>query len=198
MKASVVRGFGQGFELADIDIAMPIGCEVLVDVRASGLCHSDESASTRPLGGEPPMVLGYEVAGIVAAIGPDVTEVKVGDHVVGCLVRNCGSCKRCAAGKPTLCLNPGFTERGSEQPLRLTESGTPVAQGLGVGGFAQQVLLHEHQIAVIPDELPWPQAALLGCGVITGAGAVLNTANVQPSDVVVVIGGSASTPSTAL
>ncbi|MDF2989892.1 MAG: putative zinc-containing alcohol dehydrogenase [Microbacterium sp.] len=188
MKASIVREFGKGFELADVDIAAPIGREVLVEVRASGLCHSDELAATHPLGYEPPMVLGHEVAGVVTAVGPDVTQVAVGDHVVGCLVQYCGTCRRCLEGKPTLCVNPAFTERRADEAPRLSENGTPVAQGMALGGFAQQILVHEHQLAVVPDEIPWPQAALLGCGVVTGAGAVLNSANVQASDTVVIIG----------
>ena len=188
MKASIVREFGGGFELADVDIATPVGREVLVEVRASGLCHSDELAATHPLGYEPPMVFGHEVAGVVTAVGPDVTQVSIGDHVVGCLVQYCGTCRRCIEGEQTLCLNPAYTERTAEQPPRLSENGAPVAQGMGLGGFAQQILVHEHQLAVVPDEIPWPQAALLGCGVVTGAGAVLNTANVQASDAVVVIG----------
>lgn len=188
MRASIVRGYGQPFEIADIDIATAIGREVLVDVRASGLCHSDELAATHPLGYEPPMVLGHEVAGVVIGIGPDVSEVKIGDHVVGCLVQYCGTCKRCLAGKVTLCSNPSYTERSADQPPRLSENGQPVAQGMALGGFAQQILVHENQVAVVPNEIPWPQAALLGCGVVTGAGAVLNTANVQPSDAVVIIG----------
>lgn len=188
MKVSIVREFGGGFELADVDIATPVGREVLVEVRASGLCHSDELAATHPLGYEPPMVFGHEVAGVVTAVGPDVTQVSIGDHVVGCLVQYCGTCRRCIEGEQTLCLNPAYTERTAEQPPRLSENGAPVAQGMGLGGFAQQILVHEHQLAVVPDEIPWPQAALLGCGVVTGAGAVLNTANVQASDAVVIIG----------
>lgn len=188
MKASIVREFGGGFELADVDIAPPLGREVLVDVRASGLCHSDELAATHPLGYEPPMVFGHEVAGVVTAVGPDVTQVSIGDHVVGCLVQYCGTCRRCIEGQQTLCANPSYTERTTDQTPRLSENGIPVAQGMGLGGFAQQVLVHEHQLAVVPDEVPWPQAALLGCGVVTGAGAVLNTANVQASDAVVIIG----------
>ncbi|MFV0406398.1 MAG: zinc-binding dehydrogenase [Propioniciclava sp.] len=188
MKASIVRGFGQGFEMAEVDIAEPLGREVVVDVKASGLCHSDELAATHPLGYEPPMVLGHEVAGVVAAIGPDVSQVAIGDHVVGCLVQYCGACRNCIEGSPVLCTNPEATVRGADQPPRLSENGVAVAQGMGLGGFAQQVLIHENQLAVVPDQMPWPQAALLGCGVVTGAGAVLNTANVQAGQTIVLIG----------
>ncbi|MBC9955003.1 zinc-binding dehydrogenase [Leucobacter sp. cx-42] len=188
MKASVVRELGKGFELADVDIASPVGREVLIEVKASGLCHSDELAANHDLGYAPPMVLGHEVAGVVTEIGPDVTQFKVGDHVVGCLVQFCGVCVRCREGKTSLCLNPDATTRREGEAPRLTENGKPVAQGMALGGFAQQALIHENQLADVPKEMPWAQAALLGCGVVTGAGAVLNTANVQPSDAVVVIG----------
>ncbi|MFF8816390.1 zinc-binding dehydrogenase [Leucobacter sp. NPDC015123] len=188
MKASLVREFGKGFELADVQIAAPIGREVLVEVKASGLCHSDELAANHDLGYAPPMLLGHEVAGVVSEIGPDVTQFKVGDHVVACLVQYCGACVKCLAGEVSLCRNPDATVRGEGEAPRLTENGSPVAQGMALGGFAQQALIHENQLAGVPDEMPWAQAALLGCGVVTGAGAVLNTANVQPSDAVVVIG----------
>jgi S-(hydroxymethyl)glutathione dehydrogenase/alcohol dehydrogenase len=188
MKASIVREFGGGFHLEDVDIAEPIGREVLVEVRASGLCHSDELAANHDLGYAPPVVFGHELAGVVAAVGPDVTQIAVGDHVVGCLVQYCGVCARCLDGRTSLCLNPSATERPAGQPPRLSAGGAAVAQGMGLGGFAQQALIHEHQLAVVPQEVPWAQAALLGCGVVTGAGAVLNVADVQPSDAVVIIG----------
>ena len=188
MKASLVRELGTGFELAEIEIADPIGREVLVEVKASGLCHSDELAANHDLGYQPPMLLGHEVAGVVTAVGPDVTQFVLGDHVVGCLVQYCGACGKCIEGRTGLCENPAATLRGADEAPRLSENGAAVAQGMGLGGFAQQVLVHENQLAGVPEEMPWPQAALLGCGVVTGAGAVLNTANVQPSDAVVVIG----------
>lgn len=188
MKASVVRQLGAGFEIAEVEIAQPIGREVLVEVKASGLCHSDELAANHDLGYTPPMVLGHEVAGVVVGLGPDATQFAVGDHVVACLVQYCGVCAQCIAGNPTLCANPNATLRGSDEAPRLSENGAPVAQGMGLGGFAQQVLVHENQLASVPQEMPWPQAALLGCGVVTGAGSVLNTANVQPSQSVVIVG----------
>ncbi|MBU4215789.1 MAG: zinc-binding dehydrogenase [Actinobacteria bacterium] len=189
MKASIVRSLGAGFELAEhVDIAAPIGKEVLVEVKASGLCHTDDLAAKYPLGWEPPAVFGHEVAGVVTAVGPDVVDLVVGDHVVGCLVQYCGTCSQCQAGNQVLCAHPEATLRADGQPPRLSENGVAIGQGMGLGGFAQQALIHEHQLAKVPDQIGWPQAALLGCGVVTGAGAVLNTADVQPSDAVVVIG----------
>ena len=186
--ASVVRELGSGFQKTQLEIAEPQGREVLVEVRASGLCHSDEIAAKHDLGYTPPMVLGHEVAGVVTAIGPDVTQFAVGDHVVGCLVQYCGACKRCLEGRLHLCTNPGATVRDEASSPRLTEKGAPVEQGMALGGFASKALIHENQLAPIPEEMPFAPACLLGCGVVTGAGAVLNTANVQAGQSVVVIG----------
>ncbi|MEW1864125.1 zinc-binding dehydrogenase [Streptomyces sp. NPDC088194] len=187
MKASVTKGLGQGFVVEEVELAAPIGYEVRVQVRASGLCHSDLSVATF-IGGEFPVVLGHEVAGVVTATGPDVTQVKTGDHVVGSLIQYCGSCVNCLSGRTHICLHPEYTLRAPEEAPRLSWNGAPVAQGMGLGGFAQETLVHENQLAVIPDEMPWAPAALIGCGVLTGAGAVLNSANVQHGETVVVMG----------
>ncbi|MFD4794364.1 zinc-binding dehydrogenase [Streptomyces anulatus] len=187
MKASVTKGLGQGFVVEDIDLADPVGHEVRVQVQASGLCHSDLSVATF-IGGEFPVVLGHEVAGVVTETGPQVTQVKVGDHVVGSLIQYCGSCVNCLSGRTHICLRPEATLRTPDEPSRLSWNGAPVAQGMGLGGFAQEALVHENQLAVIPEEMPWAPAALIGCGVLTGAGAVLNSADVRQGDTVVVIG----------
>ncbi|MFE9857021.1 zinc-binding dehydrogenase [Streptomyces sp. NPDC005780] len=187
MKASVTKALGQGFVVEDIDIADPVGQEVRVQVQASGLCHSDLSVATF-LGGEFPVVLGHEVAGVVTETGPQVTQVKVGDHVVGSLIQYCGSCVNCLSGRTHICLRPDATLRSPGQAPRLSWNGTPVAQGMGLGGFAQETLIHENQLAVVPQDMPWAPAALIGCGVLTGAGAVLNSADVRQGDTVVVLG----------
>jgi S-(hydroxymethyl)glutathione dehydrogenase/alcohol dehydrogenase len=188
MKATLVREIGAGFVSADIDIAAPIGREVLVDVKASGLCHTDLTMSKYDLGNALPGVFGHELAGVVTQVGPAVTEIAVGDHVVGCLVQYCGACERCLSGKVFQCLHPEVTLRAEGDDPRLSENGAPVGQAFGLGGFAQQALVHENQLVKVPDEVPFAQAALLGCGVVTGAGSVLNTADVQAGDSIVVIG----------
>jgi len=188
MKASIVREFGGGFSTAEIDIADPIGREVLVQVKASGLCHTDLTLSKYDIGYPVPAVHGHEVAGVVTAVGPGVTQFAIGDHVVGCLVQYCGACERCLAGRTYQCLHPESTLRTADEPARLTEHGTPIGQTFGLGGFAEQALVHENQLVAVPEEIPFPQAALLGCGVVTGAGAVINTAGVQAGDAIVVIG----------
>ncbi|MEV6164583.1 zinc-binding dehydrogenase [Streptomyces sp. NPDC052052] len=187
MKASVTKGLGQGFVVEDVELAAPAGHEVRVEVKASGLCHSDLSVATF-IGGEFPVVLGHEMAGVVIEVGAAVTQVKPGDHVVGSLIQYCGACVNCLAGRTHICLRPEATLRAPGQPPRITWNGAPVAQGMGLGGFAQETLVHENQLAVVPDDMPWAQAALIGCGVLTGAGAVLNSARVEQGESVVVIG----------
>jgi S-(hydroxymethyl)glutathione dehydrogenase / alcohol dehydrogenase len=187
MKALVVNALGQGFDLEDVQIATPIGREALINVQASGLCHTDLLFATHEIV-PTPVVLGHEVAGIVAAVGPDVTELHVGDHVVGSLAQSCGACARCLSGRSFQCKYPESTLRRPTDPPRLSRNGIALFQGYGLGGFAERALIHENQLAVVPKELPFPQAALLGCGVVTGAGSVLNTANVSAGDTVVIFG----------
>ena len=187
MKALVVNGLGRSFDLEDVDVASPIGREVLIEVQASGLCHTDllfAANNITPF----PAVFGHEVSGVVAQIGPDVTQFRVGDHVVGSLIQSCGSCARCQSGRSFQCLHPEATLRRPGDAPRLSCRGAPVFQGMGLGGFAERALVHENQLALVPKDMPFAQAALLGCGVVTGAGAVLNTASVQPGDTVIIFG----------
>ena len=187
MKALVVNALGQGFDFEDVQIATPIGREALVNVQASGLCHTDLLFATHDIV-VTPAVLGHEVAGIVAAVGPDVTKLHVGDHVVGSLAQSCGACARCLSGRSFQCKYPESTLRRPADPPRLSRNGIGLFQGYGLGGFAERALIHENQLAVVPKEIPFPQAALLGCGVVTGAGSVLNTANVSAGETVVIFG----------
>jgi len=187
VKALVVNALGGGFDLDDVQIAAPTGREVLVDVKASGLCHTDLLFATHdivPI----PAVLGHELAGVVAEVGPEVALLRVGDHVVGSLTQSCGMCARCLSGRPFQCRHPESTLRRPTDAPRLTRNGIGLFQGLGLGGFAERALIHENQLARVSKEVPFAQAALLGCGVVTGAGAVLNTANVSAGDTVVIIG----------
>ena len=187
MKALVLNAIGRGFDFEDVDIAAPIGREVLVDVRASGLCHTDLLFATNPIF-PTPAVFGHEISGRVAEIGPDVAQLRVGDHVVGSLAQSCGSCPRCQSGRSFQCQHPEATLRRPTDASRLSRKGQALYQGLGLGGFAERALIHENQLALVPKEMPFAQAALLGCGVVTGAGAVLNTASVVAGDTVVIFG----------
>src|SRR5579859_5560763 len=187
MKALVLNTLGRGFDFEEIDVAAPMGREVLVNVQASGLCHTDLLFATHDIV-PTPAVLGHEVAGIVAAVGPDVAQLRVRDHVVGSLAQSCGACIRCLSGRSFQCKHPELTLRRPSDAPRLSRNGTGLFQGFGLGGFAERALIHENQLAVVPRELPFAQAALLGCGVVTGAGSVLNTANVSAGDAVVIFG----------
>jgi len=187
MKALVLNALGRGFDFEDVEIASPVGREVLVEVQASGLCHTDLLFATHDIV-PTPSVLGHEVAGIVAAIGLDVTQFRAGDHVVGSLAQSCGACARCLSGRSFQCQHPESTLRRPSDAPRLRRNGAGLFQGFGLGGFAEQALIHENQLAVVPKKIPFAQAALLGCGVVTGAGSVLNTANVSAGDSVVIFG----------
>lgn len=188
MKALVVNSIGSEFDFEeDVDVAIPIGREVLVDVQASGLCHTDLLFASHDIAPFP-VVLGHEVSGIVAEVGPDVTQFRVGDHVVASLVQSCGSCSRCQSGRSFQCQHPESTLRRPTDPPRLSRHGVGLFQNMGLGGFAERALIHESQLVRVPVELPFAQAALLGCGVVTGAGAVLNTAEVRAGETVVVVG----------
>jgi S-(hydroxymethyl)glutathione dehydrogenase/alcohol dehydrogenase len=187
MKALVLNAIGRNFELEDVEIASPKGREVLVHVQASGLCHTDLLFANHEIA-PTPSVLGHEVAGIVAATGPDVTQIHVGDHVVGSLAQTCGGCARCFSGRSFQCQNPKSTLRRTDDPPRLSRGGVGLFQGYGLGGLAEQALIHENQLAVVPKDMPFAPAALLGCGVATGVGSVLNTANVSAGETVVIFG----------
>ncbi len=140
MKALVVNALGQGFDLEDVQIATPIGREVLINVQASGLCHTDLLFATHDIV-PTPAVLGHEVAGIVAEVGPDVTGLHVGDHVVGSLAQSCGACARCLSGRSFQCKYPESTLRRPADPPRLSRNGIALFQCYGLGGFAERALI---------------------------------------------------------
>ena len=146
MKALVLNAVGRGFDFEDVDIAAPIGREVLIDVRASGLCHTDLLFATHDFV-PTPAVLGHEVAGVVAAVGPDVAQLRVGDHVVGSLAQSCGACARCLSGRPFQCARPESTLRRPTDAPRVSRKGVGLFQGFGLGGFAERALIHENQLA---------------------------------------------------
>jgi S-(hydroxymethyl)glutathione dehydrogenase / alcohol dehydrogenase len=168
----------------------PAPHEVRVAVAACGLCHSDLHYLTGDLVAPLPMVVGHEAAGVVEAVGSAVTRVAPGDRVVTCMSVFCGACPACARSETWLCANRERppTQRSSDDPPRVSVDGRPVAQGLGIGGLADRLLVHEHAVAVLPDALAFDLGALLGCGVLTGAGTVFNAARVREGESVVVIG----------
>ena len=188
LKAAVLNAINGKFDIETIEIDKPIGHEVLVQVKASGLCHSDLHFAENDFGVPLPAVLGHELAGVVVAIGPEVREFSVGDHVVGSLIQNCGHCRSCIGGRTFQCDNPEESLRGPDEGQRLSRDGVPLTPVFGTAAFAEQALVHENQLVRVPKELPFPQACLLGCGVVTGAGGAINTAKVRPGETVAVIG----------
>ena len=189
MKAAVVRGIGERFDIADVAIDEPTGREVLVDVRASGVCHSDiYVAETGGMGFGMPILLGHEIAGVVAAVGPAVTRIKVGDHVVAAALQPCGACPACLQSKLWACVNPGALSREADDAPRIHDESGAIGQLMGLGGFAEQALIHENQLVAIDPAMPFEQASVIGCAVATGGGAVMNVAKVKPGDTVAVFG----------
>lgn len=184
IRAAVCRAFGEPLAIEEVILAPPGPGELRVRLAAVAICHSDILYAEGAWGGHLPAVYGHEAAGRVAALGPGVTGFAPGDPVVVTMIRACGSCHFCATGRPTMCTTPYDRARGT---LRLPD-GTVVEHGLNVAGFAEEVVVHASQVAAVPEGLPPDQAALLACGVITGAGAVLNTARVEAGASVVVIG----------
>jgi S-(hydroxymethyl)glutathione dehydrogenase / alcohol dehydrogenase len=161
--------------------------EVLVRTVAAGLCHSDlhfmQGLYPYPL----PAVLGHESAGVVEVVGEQVTDLAPGDHVISCVSAFCGACRYCLTGRPYLCDKVGLTRRADEPP-RLSRAGERVFPFFDLASFAEMLLVHEHLLVKIRPDMPLDKAALIGCGVTTGVGAVLNTAGVRPGDTVAVIG----------
>lgn len=185
MQAAVCREFGAPLAIEQFDLALPDVGEVVVDLHACAICHSDISLAEGAWGGALPAVYGHEAAGVVSAVGPGVHRLAAGDRVVVTLIRSCGVCFFCSRGQQVLC-DADF--RLDREPALRAADGTTVHQGLGTAAFAEQVLVHASQVAAIPDDVPFQAAALLGCAVITGVGAVFNTARVGPGSSVVVIG----------
>jgi S-(hydroxymethyl)glutathione dehydrogenase/alcohol dehydrogenase len=185
MRAAVCHGFGEPLVVEEIEIATPSHGELGVTLAACAICQSDIHYLDGHWGGALPAVYGHEAAGIVAVVGAGVVGFAVGDHVVVTLIRSCRTCDPCRRDEPFLCETTfPLDERG---PLCALD-GTAIVQGLRTGAFAEQVVVDASQAVVIPSSIPLDRAALLACGVITGFGAVVNTAQVEPGSSVVVIG----------
>ena len=200
MRSAVLRAAGAPRPYADshplgieqVELAPPGEGEVLVGVRAAGLCHSDLSVVNGDRPRPTPMALGHEAAGEVLEVGPGVRDVRVGDHVVLVFVPSCGLCVPCREGRPALC-EPGAVSNTAGTLLsgerRLTDSdGEPLNHHLGCSSFAEFAVVSERSVVRVDDDLPWDQAALFGCAVLTGVGAVVNTARVRLGQSVAVVG----------
>ena len=181
----------QPLKIEELDLALPGSGEILVRIKAAGLCHSDLSVINgdrpRPL----PMALGHEAAGIVEQLGDGVHDLAVGDHVVLVFVPSCGHCNPCAEGRPALC-EPGAAANGAGSLLsgarRITRNGHTIQHHLGCSAFATHAVVSRRSAIRIDRDLPFEHAALFGCAVLTGVGAVVNTAQVRAGTSVAVIG----------
>jgi len=187
MKAAVLREVGKPLQIEDVQINKPGPHEVLIRTVAAGVCHSDLHFVEGSYPTQLPIVLGHESAGVVEQVGSEVRTVKVGDHVITCLSAFCGHCEFCIGGRMSLCVSPD-TKRGKEDEPRITSAKGPILQYLNLSSFAEQMLIHEHACVAIRKDMPLDRAALIGCGVMTGVGAVFHTSNVRPGETVAVIG----------
>ena len=187
MKAAVLREVDRPLEIEEVQIDNPGPHEVLIRTGATGVCHSDlhfiEGKYATPM----PIILGHEASGTVESVGGQVSYVQPGDRVITCLSVFCGHCERCLSGRPVLCSRTDVVRTPSQAP-RLSQSGDLMNQFANISSFAEQMLVHEHAVVKVRDDVPFEQLALIGCGATAGLGAALNTAKVEPGSTVAVIG----------
>ena len=175
-------------ELEEVRIDEPGPGEVLLRTAASGICHSDLHVIEGDLPVPPPCILGHEPAGIVEAVGAGVSGFAPGDHVIGCLTAWCGVCRFCTQGRPYLCPTQFAGRPPGARPRLAGSNGAPINQFANLSSFAERMLCPERSLVKIRDDMPLDRASLIGCGVTTGLGAVLNTVHVPAGASVVVIG----------
>ncbi|MGH6719067.1 MAG: Zn-dependent alcohol dehydrogenase [Alphaproteobacteria bacterium] len=185
MKAAVCHAFKAPLVIEDVVLAPPGPGEVEVKLAACAICHSDIFYMEGAWGGPLPAVYGHEAAGVVVRVGAGVANVAPGDHAVVTLIRSCGACGSCVQGEPVLC--EGTFALDAKGPLSYPD-GRPLKQSLRTGAFAESVVVHASQVVAIAKSVPLDAASLLACGVITGLGAVVNTAKVPPGSTVAVVG----------
>lgn len=185
MKAAVCYEFGQPLVIEDVSLEAPRFGEVKVRTAAAAICHSDVHLIRGEWAGKVPVIAGHETAGVVEEVGEGVTLVQPGDHVVMSLLRSCGRCFYCSHGDTHMCEADYALD---SEPRFRNEQGTPIHHGIRTAGFAEYTVVDQSQLVTIPKEIPLDSASLLACGVITGLGAVVNTAGVEPGRSVAVIG----------
>jgi S-(hydroxymethyl)glutathione dehydrogenase/alcohol dehydrogenase len=187
MKAAILNEYGTALSVQDVDVDDPAPDEVLIRTVASGVCHTDRTLQFGAIEHPLPLLLGHEVAGVVEAVGERVPDLKTGDHVVTCASAFCGRCRWCQRGQLQHCENK-HRARPDGQPPRLSHGDRRVEPLSGIGGFAEQVLVHHSAVVAVPAEMPLDRAALLGCAVMTGLGAVRHAAKVRFGETVAVLG----------
>jgi S-(hydroxymethyl)glutathione dehydrogenase/alcohol dehydrogenase len=188
MKAAVLHQPNQPLTIEEVALEKPRSREVVLRTAFAGLCHSDlhfiEGLYPTPT----PVVLGHESSGIVASVGEDVSYVKPGDHVITCLSVFCGTCPQCVTGHPNLCENTDVKMMPGQARRMTWKRGQHMNQAFNLSSFGEEMLVHENAVVKIDDDIPLDRAALVGCGVMTGVGAVFNAAKVEPGATVAVIG----------
>src|SRR6476469_5127913 len=187
MRAAVLESIPGELIIDDVQIGSVGPHEVLVRTVAAGLCHSDLPFMEGKYPAPVPTVMGHESAGVVDAVGSQVSYVQPGDHVISCISGFCGACRYCLSGRPNLCDRVGLAADPAGPP-RLRRGDQPLFQFADLSSFAEQLLVHENLLVKIRPDMPLDKAALIGCGVTTGVGAVMNTAHVRPGETVAVIG----------
>lgn len=189
MRAAVLYAFNEPFKIESVELQEPRQGEVLVKLAASGVCHTDLSVQRGIVPMRPPIIIGHEGAGTVEAVGPGVTSVKKGDHVVLTWLYSCGHCRDCSRAKPNLChsaIKTMMTGVMFDGTTRFTVGGKETRHW--VGSFAEYTVVPEQATVSIRKDVPLEKACLVGCGVMTGVGAAMNTAKVRPGDHVAVFG----------
>jgi Zn-dependent alcohol dehydrogenase len=187
VKAAVMTGFNEPLAIDSLTLKDPREGEVAVRLVASGVCHSDLSVVQGKIPLPPPAVLGHEGAGIVEEIGAGVTNLKPGDHVVLTWVRNCGRCHYCCNGRSHLC-DGAIQAAMAGEDFVFEKAGSPVSRLAGVGSFAERTVVRATAAIKIPQDVPLDKACLVGCGVMTGVGAAINTVKIEPGQTVAVFG----------
>ena len=191
-KAAVAWGPGEPLKMEEVDVELPKKGEVLVRIVATGVCHTDAfTLSGEDPEGVFPSILGHEGGGIVEMVGEGVTSVEVGDHVIPLYTAECGECKFCKSGKTNLCQAVRATQGKGLMPdgtSRFSKDGEPIYHYMGCSTFSEFTVLPEISLAKVNKSAPLEEVCLLGCGVTTGMGAVLNTAKVQEGDTVAIFG----------
>jgi S-(hydroxymethyl)glutathione dehydrogenase / alcohol dehydrogenase len=187
MRAAVLHSIEDGKLVIEQDVTAvgPGPGEVRIRIGAAGVCHSDLSGRNGGIPQPVPAVLGHEASGDVIAVGDGVTDIAEGDRVIISWMPPCGACRACVRGQPDMCLTHMI---GSYRQPRFRVGGAPAWGLSGVGSFAEEIVMPRVGVVKIPDDVPYEIAALIGCGVMTGVGAVINTAKVEPGATVVVIG----------
>lgn len=200
IRAAVLREMGKErpyteskpLQIEEVELKAPEQNEVLVKIHAAGLCHSDLSVIDGNRPRQMPMVLGHEAAGEVVELGPGVKDIEIGDHVVFSFMPICGHCMPCMTARPALCVNGAAANNAGvllKGGIRLSDKDDqPVHHHLGVSGFAEYVVASRQSIVRIDKDLPWDIAALFGCAIITGVGAIANTAKLSLGQTVLITG----------